>query len=445
MRLHPRQKDVDVYQVGFGEDDLLQRKGAGKRLSDLLENVEDPVVLAVDGPWGSGKSYFLKRWVGAHTIENGGKATTVYFDAFAHDFLDDPLIALTGAIGERLPPQKSNASWKRAKTVAVKLARPVLRIGAAVATAGASEAVGPILDAAIEAGGKEAEKAAEEFWRREDGKRAAMQQFRVALVEITKDDTPLIIVVDELDRCRPDYALSLLETMKHFFAVERVHFVLGVNSEALEQIVQVRYGAGINATDYLKRFISLSMQLPKFVGNDASVRSQAKYLEAAAADMGVHHKITETLQEQLAFASESVGVSLRDIERMLTRIVLLPKGKELPTHFAGYQIVIVSLIIWQVLKPEFFRRALNKTLTILEIKNFFGFKAEVLVNSSESYNHDAYILTGVWMHALTGESADLADQQSFAKLFSNYGRDTSKVLQNIERTYFSQFEVVSDQ
>lgn len=86
MRLHPKQKNVDVYHEGFGEDDLLQRRGAGKQLSDLLERVDDPIVLALDGPWGSGKSFFLKRWVGAHTIENGGKATTVYFDAFAHDF-----------------------------------------------------------------------------------------------------------------------------------------------------------------------------------------------------------------------------------------------------------------------------------------------------------------------------------------------------------------------
>lgn len=94
MRLHPVQKEVALYNEGFGKDDLLQRKSAGERISELLERIEDPMVLAVDGAWGSGKSYFLKRWVGAHTVENGGTATTVYFDAFANDFLDAPLIAM---------------------------------------------------------------------------------------------------------------------------------------------------------------------------------------------------------------------------------------------------------------------------------------------------------------------------------------------------------------
>jgi hypothetical protein len=127
MRLHSLQKEVALCEEGFGDFDLLGRKAAGKRISDLLERVEDPVVLAVDGPWGSGKSYFLKRWVGAHTLENSGTATSVYFDAFANDFLDNPLIGLTGAIGERLPPGKPQ-SWKKAKKVVTTVARPALRI-----------------------------------------------------------------------------------------------------------------------------------------------------------------------------------------------------------------------------------------------------------------------------------------------------------------------------
>lgn len=238
MRLFPPQDEFKIYEHGFETKDLLGRREAGQRLSELLEKVEDPVVVAVDGPWGSGKSHFLKRWVGAHRLENGGAATTIYFDAFANDFLDDPLIALTGAIGERLPAGKERDHWKTAKTVAYKLTRPLLRLGAAAATAGATELAGPVLDAVIEAGGKEAEKAAEDFWRREDGRKAAMLKFQECLAQLTETGAPLIVVIDELDRCRPDYALSVLEVIKHFFAVPRVHFVMGVNLDALEHIVR---------------------------------------------------------------------------------------------------------------------------------------------------------------------------------------------------------------
>ncbi|MDG3576975.1 P-loop NTPase fold protein [Rhizobium sp. YJ-22] len=180
-----------LYEEGFGESDLLGRKATGQRISELLERVEDPIVLAVDGPWGSGKSYFLKRWVGAHTVENSGAATTVYFDAFANDYLDDPLIGLTGAIGDRLPAGKPQKSWKKAKNVVATVARPALRIAAAFATAGVTEITGPLVDAAVEAAGKEAQDAAEAFWKREDGRRAAMLQFRAALSELTNDGKPL--------------------------------------------------------------------------------------------------------------------------------------------------------------------------------------------------------------------------------------------------------------
>ncbi len=83
MKLFPPQDTCTIYKTGFGTDDILGRAETGKRLSDLLERIEDPVVVALDGRWGSGKSHFLKRWVGAHTLENDGRATVVYFDAFA--------------------------------------------------------------------------------------------------------------------------------------------------------------------------------------------------------------------------------------------------------------------------------------------------------------------------------------------------------------------------
>ena len=258
LKLFPRHGEIVLYKQGFGKDDLLSRRSAGQRLSELLERVDDPIVVALDGAWGSGKTHFLRRWVGAHTVENEGSATTVYFDAFSSDFLDDPLISLVSAIDVRLPEKKPDDAWVRTKTAAAKLARPFLRIGAAVATAGATEVAGPLLDAIIVAGGKEVEKATDSFWQQEQGRRTAVEQFRSALLQLTTAPNsdgpgrPLIIVIDELDRCRPDYALSVLEVVKHFFSVPGVHFVLGCNLDALEHMVRVRYGSSVNASAYLK-------------------------------------------------------------------------------------------------------------------------------------------------------------------------------------------------
>lgn len=92
---------------------------------------------------GSGKSFFLKCWVGAHQKENEGTAKTVYFDAFAHDYLDDPLVAIIGTIADRFEPDDvSSKALAKAKAAAAKLWRPALRIVLAATTAGLSETVG---------------------------------------------------------------------------------------------------------------------------------------------------------------------------------------------------------------------------------------------------------------------------------------------------------------
>ncbi|MBN8190433.1 AAA family ATPase [Salipiger thiooxidans] len=333
MHLLPPQPEIALYDDGFDINDILNRATIGKDLSNLIERIEDPLVIALDGPWGSGKSHFLKRWVGAHCKDNGGTATTVYFDAFKSDFLDDPLIALTGAIAEKLENGAQGSRWQQAKTAAVKLYRPALRIGLAAATGGISEYTGAVLDAAVAASSKEAEQAAEAFWRREDGRKAAMQQFTDALTKLTQGEgsedpgKPLVIVIDELDRCRPDYALATLEVIKHFFAVPRVHFVLGVNLEALGHIVRSRYGADVNAQEYLKRFFTLSIELPDEVPGDRSLRAELKYFVSTARKMNLPATLVNEATSHLKLSIPASQISLRDIEKILSSIALSSAGR----------------------------------------------------------------------------------------------------------------------
>lgn len=450
MKLFPPQGNFKIYEEGFGTEDLLGRQSVGRRLSELVEKIEDPMVVALDGPWGSGKSHFLKRWVGAHTIENGGGATTVYFDAFANDFLDDPLIGLTGAIGDRLPAGLERGKWQAAKQAAFKLVRPALRVGAAVITAGASELVGPVLDAAVEASRKEAEQAAEAFWRREDGRKAAMQQFRASLARLTEPSGDhagggrLIVVVDELDRCRPDYALAVLEVIKHFFEVPRVHFVLGVNLDALQHIVRVRYGMGLDAAEYLKRFISLSMSLPDLVVNQRDVRTSIKYFERSALSMGVDQSIMDEVSHQLKLAAVPSKISLRDIEKILTQVALLPEKKRIEDYYGGWKILIISLTLFKAVRPNLFDLAIRGSISIESVDKFYGIEPGMLDRGGnrDNYNHYAYIIRGVWQFIVSGGVLPEADKSQFAGLFDAFGSvNTKKVISDIDRDFFGVFEL----
>jgi hypothetical protein len=72
----------------------------------------------------------------------------------------------------------------------------------------------------------------------------------------------LVVFIDELDRCKPSYAIRLLERIKHYFTNDSVTFVFSVNLDELQHTVKQHYGNGFNAYKYLDRFFDLRVSLP---------------------------------------------------------------------------------------------------------------------------------------------------------------------------------------
>lgn len=355
--------------------DLLDRAAFGKRLSQLMERDSQPLVVALDGAWGSGKSHFLKLWVGTHNQDAEHKARVVYFDAFARDYLDDPLISLVAAIARAQDDGEGHASAKTVhnlKSVAVKLAKPAIRIGLAAVTAGVSEGVvaawDEVFDKSVEAMSDEAKAALDKLWQREEGRIAAVEGFHKALAELAAEQ-PLILVIDELDRCRPDYALSLLEVVKHFFAVKGVRFVLGVNLEALEHSVRQRYGAGVDAGLYLQKFVHLTVTLPNtpFEDDVDEVAPQIRYLRYVAKQLRAPVSIIEATTKLLSHLLPVAVLSYRDCQRIATRLALLStEAGVLSGPPAGF---LASAIILEILSPENARKRVKNSLTYNHVKD----------------------------------------------------------------------------
>ena len=72
----------------------------------------------------------------------------------------------------------------------------------------------------------------------------------------------LVIFIDELDRCKPSYAVQLLERIKHYFTNDRITFVFSVNIEELQHTIRRYYGEGFDACRYLDRFFDYRVSLP---------------------------------------------------------------------------------------------------------------------------------------------------------------------------------------
>lgn len=374
----PPEPDITLYETGFDPAiDLLGRAETGKSLSDLVMRIDDPLVIALDGGWGSGKSFFLKCWVGGHLKDHGETSQTVYFDAFEHDFIDAPLASLMGVLAERLEPPKEDEA-KTGKAVAKatlkvlrKVALPLTRLGLAAATYGATEAAGAIGDALINQASTEFDKAAEDFWSRESGQRAAMVEFKDVLAELTGgEDAPqkLIIVIDELDRCRPDYALSLLEIIKHFFAVPNVHFVLGVNMTQLENSVHARYGAGIDAGLYLQKFVGLTMRLPETTDGHRPIRHSLRYFGKIARLAGMDSGRIDLSSRTLAALRDQNIITLRGTQRLIALLQLTSYPWGDFEDEEREKAVATSLTVLRIWYPDCYAKARNGTIDLSDLE-----------------------------------------------------------------------------
>ncbi|MCK0170740.1 KAP family NTPase [Aliiroseovarius sp. S1123] len=399
MRLTIKEPHIELYKDGFEGNCKLQREGTGKQLSQLVEDFDESLVIALDGAWGSGKSFFLKCWVGQHLQDHGAATQTVYFDAFQHDYLDDPLFALTLRVKEMLEKDgvasdadgsADKARRQKRKEAAIRLGKAALRVGAAIATFGATEHLGDLGDAAALAIKDEALNATnlespeeEKFWKAQHARVKAMVEFKAALTLLTSPDEAgaptqkLVIVIDELDRCRPDYALSLLEIIKHFFAVDGVHFVLGVNLKELQNSVKARYGAGVDAALYLQKFVTLGLRLGEPTNHDLP-SDYLRYFSAIANEMGIsHHNGTSIARDYLHLMQGSDVLSLRGLQKLARHIALTSTRLGNPHDGWGtdttryHPFLTIGLFILDSFKPEQLGKVRSRSEQWSEISSFF--------------------------------------------------------------------------
>ena len=192
--------------------------------------------------------------------------------------------------------------------------------------------------------------------------RESIDEFRTTLEGLAADvakennDLPLVVMIDELDRCRPSYAVELLEVAKHLFSVDGIIFVLSLDRAQLAHSVRSIYGNEFGASGYLRRFFDIDYRLPDpdtgafvdaafdSIGLDAFY-ARTKDQEARS----LSHQLSELMKRFFG----TLDVSLRDVEQAIHRLGLvlatLPDDKKMFGLTAG---VLLVLRAW---RPELYR------------------------------------------------------------------------------------------
>lgn len=448
MKLFPPDDDVVLYDTRF-EDDVLERTSISKQLSELVERIEDPIVLALDDKWGSGKTFFLKRWVAAHVEDNQGTATTIYFDAFENDYLSDPLISIISAVSARLPEDQEETIQKW-KLVATKLAKPAFGLALSLATLGAKEQLNDLGDAIVDLASAEVKDATQDLWNIEKGRREAMQDFRNLLKELTnKSEAPIVVVVDELDRCRPDYALNVLEVIKHFFTVPKVHFILGINGKALENSVKARYGAEIDAESYLRKFINVSFSLPRGIGNRGEVSVLVRYASKLISDMELPTNVSDRCVSLIKCVTRSRDISLRDVAKILSKVALLPNAAREKNHYDGRIDILCALLVTSVVDPQLHIKLVSGDVKTQELRDYLAAPAEKTIDNinddhNPEYDHEVTIwLTEMIYCCGIEDIKDVNDLPSWSKgVEKRFGiRDRKSIASNIQKIWVEIFRI----
>ncbi|MEL6987697.1 MAG: P-loop NTPase fold protein [Cyanobacteria bacterium J06648_1] len=373
MKLTVPALEIDPKE-GFSSDkDIFKREQFGRNILNVIENINDELVLAIDAPWGEGKTTFIKMWRGMLAKE---EYTSIYFDAFENDYQDDPFLAIAAEIYSIIDDDKeSTKSHFKEKTIsALKIfGRVGLRLGIKAMTAGVLddtifEETNTIKDVS-----KEASDLVDSYvnQRLENAKqdKQNLLEFKRTLNNLASDigdDKPLIFIIDELDRCKPPFALAILENIKHLYSVENIVFVLVMNRTQIEESVRCEYGSGVEASKYLQKFVHLWASLPK--RNDDYKHDAEEYLLNCLdrMDFVAVNQTRKTAREIYKELVVHYNLSLREIERSLTNYSLLynMSNDNLPFYHQQMQ---VYLSIIKVINPEIYRELSNNSISYQKV------------------------------------------------------------------------------
>jgi hypothetical protein len=344
------------------KNDKLSRTQSAEAIAQILSFMDEPLVLALCSPWGTGKTTFLKML--RLKLEADG-FRTISLNAWESDFSEDATIAILSEMERGLQNLRTRTHPNRVASEALKqlgkaglaLLKTAVPFGVRLASSGLLATVpnlqGPVTDFLS----KLVEDQIEAHKIGPETVFTFKKKLSEALVTegVVSGKKPLVVLVDELDRCRPTYSIQFLEVIRHFFNIPQVAFILAIDESQLHSSISAVYGQELMAAEYLRKFIDLKYYLPQVTSDEYIDNLFARY-DFTPYFKQRSEKIPAFQGEQNEFRQVSkwyfsiFSVSLRAQEQLLTHLSLILRT----TQFN--MILLPSVLLLLMLLHEFDRK-----------------------------------------------------------------------------------------
>jgi hypothetical protein len=381
-----RNDSLDIDANDPFANDALERKPIVEFVETVITKAEGPMVLALDSPWGTGKTTFVKMLSAQLERKN---FHCIYFNAWSVDYATDPLAALVSKIS--LLDENENKTLtnrvKKLKSIATLVGKRGLIAAVKATTLGGLD-LEKEYEAVLAQGNGDITSDLFDFVTKEGELLAKFKEELQAYVQdLQKEDAPsnLIFFVDELDRCRPDFAIELLERIKHLFDVPNIIFVLSIHKAQLAASASAIYGSNFNAIEYLRRFIDLDFQIPLVSGRPFVEHMLHRFrLDKVFQDRKSEHGEEKNhFIKIFCFLAEATNMPLRTQEQSIARLALVMD--QVPPKNYMNPVLAAVLIVTRALNSKLYVDISNGNASTEEFMRWLGWTTETIPTDAEPY------------------------------------------------------------
>ncbi len=340
---------ISIPENNIFKNDKLNRRPIIQNLSKFVANTSEPLSLAINAKWGDGKTTFIRLW--KEYLKKESEIQSIYFNAWEYDYSNEPLILLIGELNKFIKSnyqqdEEVKSKFQEIKETGTKIIIKALPAFVSGATGGFLK-IDEGFEHALSALSEETVKTLINNYSEEKDIIEEFQTQIRQLLEKIAQDKPFIIFVDELDRCKPIFAISLLERIKHVFGIDGLIFVFSIDKIQLIESIKSQYG-NIDGENYLKRFFDLEYSLPL-----PDKEMFCDYLNEYYDWSNLFHrrKINDFIHrvnhlEMVKYLSKSLDLSLREIEKIFLYTDLV--YKTLPEH--AFEVLLRMFIFYITIK-----------------------------------------------------------------------------------------------